>query len=166
MNRRDQTKLGIAVVCLAAAAGVWWYSRGADPSKPGRFFYDLSEKKLYAVSRDAFAPEAGLAGESGDGVEAVIVYCPQCGADARRIAYLRTHTPEFKQRDAEARKTGRPIDDLTREYIEANTLVRDVDGATWFKTSSKEGSKVVRGWRRNCPTHGEPEVPLRPGDRE
>ncbi|MCG3128449.1 MAG: hypothetical protein CHACPFDD_03338 [Phycisphaerae bacterium] len=162
MSRSDTLKLLLACgALLVSAAFVFWSRRGAAP--PGAFFYDLSEKRLYAAPRDAFAPVEGVGGETGDGVEAIVVRCEQCPAELRRVAYLQTHSTEFKQRhDAAKAAGGAPIAELTRAYIAANTLVRTVDGSEWFATSTPEGSRIVRDWKRRCPQHGAWEKPLRP----
>jgi hypothetical protein len=153
MKRSQGVLLGVSIVVLGAAFALWPRASAAPGARI--YFYDLSEKKLYPVPRDSFAPEKGIGGESGDGVEAIVVRCPQCGAAGQRIAFLRTHTPEFKQRDEEGRRSGLGIPDITREYTSANTLVRPVDGTEWQKTSAKEGSKIVAGTKRRCATHGQ-----------
>ncbi len=149
--------VGAAVAVLGAAWGL-----RSGPKGQGEFFYDLSEKRLFAAPRAAFAPIAGVGGPAGDGVEAVCVHCPVCGVKSKRIAYLRTHTPGYKQRQDAADQTGAPIPDLTREYIEQNTLVRRLDSEDWHAASTPEGAKIVTGWRGQCAEHGEYERPLRP----
>lgn len=153
MKRSQAVMLGIAIVVLGAAFALWPRASAAPGARI--YFYDLSEKRLYPVSRDLFAPQAGIGGESGDGVEAIVVGCAQCGSSGDRIALLRTHTPEFKQKDEEGRRTGQGIPGITREYTSANTLVRLTDGSEWFKTSTKDGSKIVAGTKRRCATHGQ-----------
>lgn len=162
MNRTDALKVLLASAAIAASITLLLWSRRAD-DPPGAMFYDLSEKRLYSASRDAFAPIEGVGGEAGDGVEAIVVRCEQCPPEQHRVAYLQTHSADFKQRhDAAKAAGGAPIAELTREYIAANTLVRSVDGAEWFATSTPEGSRIVRDWKRRCPQHGRWEKPVRP----
>jgi len=156
----------ITVACVALGVAVVLFVRGASSDsaapRPGRFMYDLSEQKVYEATRDAFAPDKGIGGEPDDGVEAIMVVCPQCGESSRRIAYLQTHTPDFKARHETAAASAGVIDGLTRAYIAENTLVRTLEGNTWYPTSTPEGSAVVRDARRHCPTHGCWEAVVRP----
>jgi len=163
MTKADAGKLGLAVAILGVAAAVWLLTGGGkDKSKRTVYFYDLSEKKLYEAPGDAFAPIEGIGGESGDGVEAIVVYCPECGLEKKRIAYLRTHTPEYKQKKEEARAAGGTIAGLTRWWDAENTLVSLVDPIEWHKATSEEAARIGEGWRRRCPEHGEWEKPCRP----
>jgi hypothetical protein len=153
MKKSQAVMLAVAIITLGAAFALWPRASAAPGARI--YFYDLSEKKLYPVARDSFAPEKGVGGDAGDGVEAIVVACPQCGPSGQRIAFLRSHTPEFKQKDEEGRRSGLGIPDITREYSTANTLVRPVDGSEWFKTSSKEGSRIVAGTKQRCKAHGQ-----------
>lgn len=146
MERSDLFKLGGAVGVVVLAGGVWVLRR---PSGPTANFYDLSEQKLFAAPRDAFAPITGIGGESNDGVEAVVIHCPECN-DMPEIAYLRTHTPEYKAKEEASRNSGRGIEELTRDWIEEHTLVRRVNGEAWHSTASPEGRAIVQGWKTRC----------------
>jgi hypothetical protein len=160
MRRSDATKVGIAVVALAAAGGIWAWQGGSD--EPGTYFYDLSEKKLYRVPRNTFAPHEGIGGKSGDGVAAIVVYCPECGREKQRIAYLKTHTSEYKRKREEAQAAGTKIEGLTRQYDAENTLVKLVDEKEWHKATSPEAIKMARDAKRRCQEHGVWEKPCFP----
>lgn len=153
--------MGVGATALAAAAVIWLWPRGAyEP--PGSYFYDLSEKKLYAAPRNAFAPEDGIGGESGDGVEAIVFKCPQCPADRLETMYLRTHTPEYKRRHEEARRAGTAVEGLTREWESEHTLISRVDPIAWHKASSDEAIKIGSSRGGRCPEHGLALKPCRP----
>jgi hypothetical protein len=163
MSKGDARKLGLGIAILVTAGGVWLLTAGGkDKSVRTAYFYDLSEKKLYEAPGDAFAPIKGIGGESGDGVEAVVVYCPKCGLEKKRIAYLKTHTPEYKRKKEEARAAGRTIEGLTRSWVAENTLISLVDPIEWHKATSEEGARIARDGRQRCPEHGEWERPYRP----
>ncbi len=160
MARKKVVQLGIIVLSAVIVVAMTFSSRAE--SKPGRTFYDLSERRLYEAPGSAFAPEPGIGGAPDDGVEAVLVCCPECGPERRRIAYLRTHTLELKRRRAEIQSAGENPPELTRDYISAHTLVRRIDEETWYPTSTPEGARIVSEWRQRCATHGQLERPVRP----
>lgn len=150
--------LGVAVLAAGFVA-----SRSAGTPGETQYFYDLSEKKLFVAGRWEFAPIAGVGGESGDGVEALVVACPQCSTSQRRVVLLTTHTPEFKQRnDIQRAGSASGAPEITRQYVNDNTLLRLPDGDKWHKASSPEAAKLVTGWKRKCATHGEWEAPVLP----
>jgi hypothetical protein len=125
------------------------------------WFYDQSEHKLYAASREAIPPHRGIGGGAGDGVRAVVVACrgEQDDPHKRRIAYLETYTPELKKllediRDARAhgRKYEGPVPDRESEFFQKNTLVRLPDEATWHDMTTNEGQQIVTQWQSwSCP---------------
>lgn len=90
------------------------------------------------------------------------MYCEACGKKSQRIAYLKTHTSEYKAKDVQSKTGNGLIEGLTREYISKNTLVRRVDESDWHVADSKEGIAIGSGWRKRCPTHGQDELVLRP----
>ena len=155
-------KFGAAVVMLAGAACIWLMGRTSTDDRLGKYFYDLSEQKLYGEPRDAFAPRKGIGGESGDGVEAIVVRCPQCSEDKQRIAYLKSHTPEYKRKREESRKSGRQIEGLTRPWIAEQTLIRRLDGSQWHTADSAEAAEILTSWRRHCAEHEDWERLQRP----
>ncbi len=110
MDKSNTIKLGVAAIGVVAALCIWMAGGGGEQELPGKFFYDLSEAERYEAPRDAFAPLEGIGGESGDGVEAITVRCPQCGVGKERIAYLRSHTPDYKQKREAAKSAGIQIE--------------------------------------------------------
>jgi hypothetical protein len=152
--KSEARKIALVVAIFAIAGGVWLLTGGSRSDEPMAYFYDLSEQKLFEAPQEAFAPIEGIGGESGDGVEAVVVHCPLCAPDQRRISYLKTHTPEYKRAREAARQAGEGIPGITRQWIADNTLVRLVDEQEWHVASSPEGIKVVSSWKRRCAEHG------------
>lgn len=161
MSRASLFKIGAAVVILGAAAVIaFGWGRGRPVPGKTKYLYDLSEKKLYVAPLSAFAPERGIGGEEGDGVEAVVLYCPQCGRDKPFIAYLESHSPEYKAKRTAA--AGRGIDGLEHAYILKNTLIREVDGTRWHVADTPEAVAIARRGRGPCPTHGSARESLAP----
>jgi hypothetical protein len=155
MDWREAIKYAIIGIALAVVAFMF-FGGGSGSTVPQAYFYDLSEEKLYSVPRDTFPPHRGIGGESGDGVEAIVFSCPQqlcTDPDEPRIAYLKSHTPEYKQKREEAEAKGEDIPGLTRDYISDNTLIRLPEGEQWHKASSSEGGDIVSGWKVRC-SHG------------
>jgi hypothetical protein len=159
---RSRPAILAAIGAIVVLGGlIYWLSFPRSAEAGDQYFYDVSEKKLFRAPRDAFAPIAGVGGASNDAVEAVVVFCESCGESKQRIAYLRTHTPEYKAKREAARREGKLIEDLTRQYIEENTLVRELDG-DWVAAATPAGRKIVSGWKRTCPIHGAWETFARP----
>jgi hypothetical protein len=130
------------------------------------WFYDESERKLYAVARDTIPPHEGIGGTTGDGVRAIVVACPADRDDAsrRRIAYLETYAPELKrlQEDLRAaraagRACGRPIPTGESGFFEKNTLVRRPDEPTWHDMTTPAARAIIRQSRSSpCPDGSSP----------
>jgi hypothetical protein len=162
MDSRAILKYAV-LACLAGGLALLLLRGRSGEYVPMKYFYDLSEETLYEVPRDSFAPHAGIGGAGGDGVEAIVIGCPeQCtNPDEPRIAYLKTHTEEYKQKRDESERTGQDIPGLTRPYISANTLVKLPDEDEWHTASSPEGQAIVSGWKTRC-SHGKWTRPLFP----
>src|ERR1700682_5272728 len=101
MNKPDILKLVLAVMLLGGAVLMFArFLRQNDGVSEKTFFYDLSEKKLFAASREALPPIRGLNDAVEDAVRAVVIAAngnPQDKA-SRKIAYLEKYAPELKQR--------------------------------------------------------------------
>ncbi len=162
MFKSQAGKVGLAVTALVLAAGIWVLTGGGARDVPTDFFYDLSEQKLYQAPRDGYLPLEGIGGEPGDGVKALVVYCPACGPENRRIAYLKSRTPQYKQTREQARQAGERLEGVTRQWISENTLIRLVDGDEWHKATSPEAIKIVTAWKRFCGQHKQWEKPWIP----
>jgi hypothetical protein len=150
---------GVALLVLAAV--LWAIPRAASLSRTGDqsarvWFYDQSEKRLYAASPDIPPPDKGVGGKRNDGVRAVVVGFEGAQSDShnRRIAYLQTYTPELKtllERIHAARAARRPfeghIPSRDSDYFQTNTLVSRADETTWHPISSPEGQRIMAEWR-------------------
>jgi hypothetical protein len=150
-----------AVALLVLAAVLWAIPRAASLSRSGDqnarvWFYDLSEKRLYAASPEITPPDKGVGGIKNDGVRAVVVGFRGAQSDPqnRRIAYLQTYTPELKtlfEGIRAARAAGLPfeggIPSRDSDYFQTNTLVSPADEVTWHPTSSPEGQRIMAEWR-------------------
>ena len=120
------------------------------------WFYDQSEKRLYEVPRDTIPPDKGIGGPAGDGVRAVVITFPgeQSDPGKRRVAYLETFTPEFKElqeRVRAARVSGRTFDGHVpareSDYFQTNSLVKLPEESEWHAISSPEGRRIISAWR-------------------
>jgi len=176
-------KLSPARVALVAAAGVLvlfllyrLFAGGAGAGIGERaYFYDLSADKLFVDDARQHPPIFGRPDgsrgdpEDMDGVLAMVYVCgPDCGSGERRIAYLKKYTDEMKrlrdQWDA-AMAEGRPGPEEVRDrvFVSENTLVRAVDGESWYSESSEEGQQIMAVLSRKCP-NGEFPTLCDPGD--
>lgn len=158
---KEVLRFAAAVLMLALALG-FIASRMSDLRKGGEdglsvWFYDESEKRLYAAPRDAIPPHEGIGGKSGDGVRAVVVACraEQKIPAKRKIAYLETYSPELKallDRILAERAAGQPakgpVPSRDGDYFQNNTLVRRPGENQWHPTSTAEGRKIQAEWRQ------------------
>ena len=147
MNSANTTKVVVAVL-LFAGAGFGFYrffSKKSDISQKA-YFYDLSEKKLFAASREALPPIRGLNGADEDAVRAVVI-CPPGSPDVpanRSIAYLEKYSPELKQNLQEVR-VGK-AEPMRSKLRNAYRMVARAQDEKWFPANSPEGEKILNGW--------------------
>lgn len=168
---RFRLKVAAVVALLALAAG--FLVRGAKSfSRTGEagarvWFYDESERRLYAAPNDTVSPHEGVGGKSGDGVRAVVVSFrdEQRDPGKRRIAYLETCTPELKQVLEKVRaarvarqKCDGPIPSRDSDFFQANTLVKRPDDPDWAPINSAAGGKIFAEWRSWRGADGAPPV--------
>jgi hypothetical protein len=151
-NRRVTVKLLLSVALLAVS-GVMLYRflLAQRPPDEQAFFYDLSEKKLFAVPRTTVPPARGLNDAEMDAVRAVVVSTSGNPKDKRhqRIAYLEKYAPELKQQ-IEARQQGGTIAaDQRIDRIDAQSLtfVRRVSDPQWYPVNSAEAEKIMIEWQ-------------------
>ena len=153
-------KLGLTLLCAIAGAGLL-FAQLRIATRVGEedariWFYDVSEKQLYAAPRDTIPPHSGIGGVKDDGVRAVVAAPKGEGSTAslRRIAYLETYTPELKRlleevRTARAQHRPLPFKVPSRDsdYFGTNTLVRRRNEPDWHAASSAEGQRIMNEWR-------------------
>ena len=147
MNRSNILKLGLAVVLLGGATFMFVrFLRQGDGISEQTFFYDLSEKKLFAASREALPPIPGLNNAEEDAVRAVVVSANENPKDksSQKIAYLEKYAPEFKVH-LEKVRTGK-AEPLARNARNSFRFVKRVEDAEWHTVSSPEGEKILTEW--------------------
>ena len=164
MNAASVIRASVAVIGLAVAAVLITraIARGDDTAK--RYFYDLSEQRLYAVKVGGPIPDPGVGGASNDGYPATVIACGDCGdAASRRAAYLEQPTPELQQwtREAEAAKErGEPSEMPARSFFTENTLVRLVEGDEWHTLASADGAAISENANKKCEDGSRPRICL------
>jgi hypothetical protein len=147
MNKFNTVKLVVALALLGCAAFVLvGFFRHGSGIVEKTFFYDLSEKKLFAVSRDALPPIRGLNDAEEDAVRAIVI-APNGNPDDkahRKIAYLEKYAPELKEHLAKVREG--KSDPLPRGARDSYRLVKRVDDSQWCTVNSPEGQKILAEW--------------------
>jgi hypothetical protein len=152
-------KLG-AVALLVLAAVSWAIFRTASFRGTGEqnarvWFYDLSEKRLYAASPDIPPPDKGIGGKKDDAVRAVVISLrgPKNDPPSRRIAYLQTYTPELKRlldRVRAARAAGRrfegQIPARDSDFFQSNTLISSPNDANWQPSNTAQAQRIMSEW--------------------
>lgn len=174
-GQKKAAKLATAGVLFAAAVilGVTRFKSAFATGEESvrAYFYDQSEKRLYAAPRDTLPPDAGIGGESGDGVRAVVVAPAGATADKaqQRIAYLETYTPALREKLAAvqaAKKAGQgagvkgPSGD--DPFVLKNTLVRREGEAAWHDMTTPEARAIIREWTTWKDDTGKPLVVVTP----
>jgi len=147
MNRTNVLKLVLSVALLSGTGILFArFLRQGDGVSEQTFFYDLSEKKLFAASREILPPIRGLNNAEEDAVRAVVISVNANPKDegSRKIAYLEKYAPELKQQIEKVRAgQAEPLPRGTRNGLR---FVRRVNDAEWHSVSSPEGEKILTEW--------------------
>ena len=143
----NSIKILLAVLMLGGAGFGFYrfFSTKPDISEKN-YFYDLSEKKLFAASREALPPIRGLNGSEEDAVRAIVICVsgnPENPAD-RSIAYLEKYAPELKQNIEQAR-LGK-AEALRTKVRNSYRLVARAEDGKWYAADSPEGQKIMTTW--------------------
>jgi hypothetical protein len=163
--------VAVAVVAVAFVSKRVGGFRRIGEEGATAWFYDLSEKRLYEVSRETLPPHERVGGPSGDGVRAVVVASRSEHNDPsrRRIAYLETYTPELKallEKVKAAHASGKPFGGTVparhSDYFQINALVRGPEEAEWHTSGSPEGRRAMTEWRSWRGPDGQPPVVCAP----
>jgi hypothetical protein len=147
MNKANVVKLAMALLLLTGAGFMSArFFRQDNGVVEKTFFYDLSEKKLFAASREALPPIRGLNGKEEDAVRAVVVSRSEDPKDkaSRKIAYLEKYAPELKER-LEKVRAGK-AEALPRGARDSYRFVKRENDAEWYSVASHEGEKILAEW--------------------
>lgn len=161
MNPGAKSFLKLSLCTAALVTGVWFIVAQTSRFLHGNtsanrvWFYDESEKKLYAMPDATIPPDKGVGGISGDGARAIVVeFEKNSDPRQRKIAYLLKYSPELKKvLDASllARAAGKIFDGTVpsrqSEYVQKNTLVRLVDETDWHPANTPEGRDIIQTWQ-------------------
>jgi hypothetical protein len=147
MKKSNTIKLIFSVVLLAGATFIAvGYFRRDDGIAEKTFYYDLSEKKLFAGPREALPPIRGLNNAEEDGVRAVVIAANGNSKDeaGRKIVYLEKYAPELKKQ-IEAVRTGaeKPLPTKVRNSYR---FVKRVEEPEWHTLNSPEAEKILTDW--------------------
>jgi hypothetical protein len=156
MEKNSKIKMAVATGSLVLA-GAWLLSFVAGPGGSGEgkiYFYDLSERKLFAGPRDAVPPVKGVNDGDLDAVRAIVVTATGDPREKKNvnIAYLEKYTPELKAQLEALRKAEAAgqstVGMLAHGAIPKNTLVRRPGEANWVPMTSPAGEAIVSEWNR------------------
>lgn len=147
MSKANTIKLLFAMLLFAGAGyGFYRFSRNNSGISEQTYFYDLSEKKLFAASRDALPPIRGLNDTEEDGVRAVVICAAGSPDDSahRSIAYLEKYAPELKH-SLEQVRAGK-AEPLPSKVRNGYRFVKRAEDEKWHAANSPEGGKILNGW--------------------
>jgi len=159
MSTANLAKLSLAVLLLVGAGFGFYrhFNRNSGVSEQ-LWFYDLSERKLFAAPRESLPPIRGLNNDEADAVRAVVI-CTSGNPDDsanRKIAYLEKYAPELRQ-NLELAREGK-VEPLPTKIRNGYRLVKNPDSETWHAANSPEGVKIMNGWNIAGPDGKQPVV--------
>lgn len=158
MNKAALIKLVLAVILLGGAGFAFYRHFSREPGVSEKeFFYDISEKKLFAAAREALPPIRGLNDAEEDAVRAVVI-CPASDPDNpanRKIAYLEKYGPELK-RSIEEVRAGK-AEPLPAKVRNGYRFVKRADEETWHAVNTPAGERTLNDWNVPGPD-GKPPV--------
>ncbi len=147
MNKTNALKLVLALALLGVAGFMLIRVLRRDTGvSESTFFYDLSERKLFAAPREALPPIRGLNDTEEDAVRAVVI-APNGNPEdkaGRKIAYLEKYAPELKQHLEKVRAG--EAEPLPTKARNGYRFVKRVEDAEWHSLSSPEGERIVAEW--------------------
>ena len=147
MKASNALKLVLALALLGGAAFMFVrFLRQGDGVAENAFFFDLSERKLFAASREALPPIRGINNAEEDAVRAVVIAPNGNPKDkaGRKIAYLEKYSQELKQH-LEKVRAGQ-AEPLPRKARDGYRFVKRVEDADWHAVSSPAGERILTEW--------------------
>lgn len=147
MSQANTIKLLLAGLLFAGAGyGFYRSSRNDSGISELTYFYDLSEQKLFAASREALPPIRGLNDTAEDAVRAVVIRATDSPDDPahRSIAYLEKYAPELKHSLDQVR-AGK-AEPLPSKVRNGYRFVKRPADEKWHAANSPEGEKILNGW--------------------
>lgn len=167
MSQPRRAALAIAAAAALAGAAAWLIFLRPGGGGERTYYYDLSAERLFAAPDNQPLPIPGVDGPERDGVLAFVITCTgDCSPDARRIAFLVSHTDEYatlmaERLDAERRGERGPDRAYDRAFQEVSTLYRRPDGDAWHNGASAEAAAIFAALTEPCPDGSSP-LPCRP----
>ena len=146
MSFSNIAKAGVALVLLVIAGFSFarFFGRDSGVSEE-TFFYDLSEKKLFAAPREALPPIRGVNDAQEDAVRAIVVSRGNpADKTSQTIAYLEKYAPELKKSLEEVRAgKAEPLPSAVRNGYR---FVKRVQDADWRPVNTPEGQAILNEW--------------------
>jgi hypothetical protein len=146
---------------LAASAGLFIISavlclkfiRSQREPENMAYFYDLSERKLFAAPRTSIPPIRGLNDSVEDAVRAIVISTNGKANDpaARKIAYLEMYSPQLKlQFEGMRAASSSNLSGIAIGHgsAQAHILVRRVEDSQWYSAASPEAQRIMTEWQR------------------
>lgn len=147
MSKANSIKLLLAILLFAGAGyGFYQFSRNDSGISEQTYFYDLSEKKLFAASRESLPPIRGINDTEEDAVRAVVIRAAGSPDDPanRSIAYLEKYAPELKH-SLEQVRAGK-AEPLPSKVRNGYRFVKRAEDDKWHAANSPEGERILNGW--------------------
>ena len=148
MDRRSKWIATACILALAGAAFSMFRFFGEDHAvSEETFFYDLSDKSLFAAKRDEIPPILGTDHTTEDAVRAVVISTNGHPKDKTswKIAYLEMYSPELKSQMLKAR-TGGGSPSMGRGAAQEHRFVKRPEDKEWSSMMSAEGQHIVSDW--------------------
>jgi hypothetical protein len=148
MNERSRNTAKVvaaALLLILAALGFARFFSNNNGVSEKTFFYDLSEKKLFATSREALPPIRGLNDPEEDAVRAIVISRgnPE-DKSTHTIAYLEKYAPELKHNLDEVR-AGK-AEPLPSKVRNGYRFVKRVEDGEWQRVDTPQGQAILNGW--------------------
>lgn len=152
MQNKSGLQIGVSVglLFIAAILCLRFFRSQREPENMA-YFYDLSEKKLFAAPRTSIPPIRGINDNVEDAVRAVVISTNGNANDlaARRIAYLEMYSPQLKlQFEGMKKPSSNPVGlAIGHGSAQALILVRRVEESNWYSAGSPEAQRIMSEWQ-------------------